>query len=80
MNIFLKSAGHEMNGFYHKMLDEWASLEQEQRLSVNKIIQAPPGGHDDCVMADILANFAVLHSNNRGLGIRPSSGRMFSRM
>ena len=74
-DIFLKSAGHEMNGFYHKMLDEWASLEQEQRLSVNKIIQAPPGGHDDCVMADILANFATIIGNS-GRMPRPSNGRM----
>lgn len=62
-DYFLKSAGTELNGFYHKMLSEWADLEQEQRLTVNKIIQAPIGGHDDCVMADILANFASIVSN-----------------
>ena len=56
------------------MLSEWADLEQEQRLTVNKIIQAPPGGHDDCVMADILANFASIVVNNSRMP-RPSSGR-----
>lgn len=57
------------------MLDEWASLEQEQRLTVNKIIQAPNGGHDDCVMADILANFAtIIGTGNRMPKV--SSGRI----
>jgi len=75
--MFLKSAGKDLNGFYHKMLGEWADLEQEQRLTVNKIIQAPNGGHDDCVMADILANFAtIIGSNNRMPKV--SSGRIGS--
>lgn len=73
-DAFLKSAGTELNGFYHKMLGEWADLEQEQRMSVNKIIQAPPGQHDDCVMADILANFATIIGNTHRMP-KPSSGR-----
>lgn len=57
---FIKSAGSEKNGFYHKMLGEWSDLEQETRSTVNKIIQAPTGGHDDVCCADVLANFASI--------------------
>lgn len=66
--------------FYHKMIEEWADLEYEVRQnSVNKRIEAPKGQHDDVACADVLAHFAVLHANKSGLGIRPSSGRMFNR-
>jgi hypothetical protein len=57
---FLQSAGTEKNGFYHKMLGEWSDLEQETRTTVNKIIQAPQGQHDDVCCADVLANFATI--------------------
>lgn len=62
-DIFLKTAGLEMNGFYHKMVGEWRDLESEQRLGVNKRIEAPSGGHDDVCCADALANFAALYGN-----------------
>lgn len=42
--IFIRSAGDERNGFYHKMVGEWKDLEQEVRLGVNKRIEAPSGG------------------------------------
>jgi hypothetical protein len=54
-------------------------LEQEQRLTVNKIIQAPPGGHDDCVMADILANYASIAENTNRRMPRAASGN-FNRL
>jgi hypothetical protein len=76
---FAKSADLSLNGFYHKMIEEWSDLEYEVRSSVNKRIEAPIGQHDDVCCADVLANFAVLHSNNRGMGIRASGGRMFNR-
>ena len=47
------------------MLGEWADLEQETRSSINKIIQAPQGGHDDVCCADILANFASIANVNQ---------------
>lgn len=66
--------------FYHKMIEEWADLEYENRgSSVNKRIEAPKGQHDDVTCADILANFAANYGGKSGLGIKPSSGRMFSR-
>lgn len=76
---FVQSADKSLIGFYHKMIEEWSDLEYEVRSTVNKRIEAPVGQHDDVCAADILANFAVLHSNNRGIGIRASTGRMFSR-
>ena len=76
---FLKSAGSEKNGFYHKMLGEWADLEQETRTTVNKIIQAPTGGHDDVCCADVLANFAsIVGSQNKRMP-KASSGN-FTRL
>lgn len=59
LDKFLASAGTDKNGFYHKMIGEWADLECEQKLSVNKRIEAPAGGHDDVPSADVLANFAA---------------------
>jgi len=64
----------DMKGFYHKMLTEWADLEMEVRLSINKIISAPRGLHDDVPSADILANFAAV-TGSRGKVARPVLGR-----
>lgn len=66
--------------FYHKMVEEWADLEYEVRSnSINKRIEAPKGQHDDVCCSDVLAHFATLHGGKSGLGIKASSGRMFSR-
>ena len=73
---FLKIMGTEYNGFYHKMVGEWKDLECEVKLTVNKKIEAPNGGHDDCCMADVLANFAAMQGN-RGSMPRPSGARIF---
>jgi hypothetical protein len=62
---FIKVMGPEKNGFYHKMIGEWADLECEQKLSVNKRIEAPAGGHDDCPSADVLAVFAAIQGTAR---------------
>ena len=76
--LFLKSAGNDMNSFYHKMVGEWRDLESETRIGINKIIQAPNSAHDDCPSADVLANFAATYGS-RGSMPKPSSGRMFNR-
>lgn len=66
--------------FYHKMVEEWADLEYEVRPNgINKRIEAPVGQHDDVACADALAHFACLHAGKTGIGIRPSSGKMFRR-
>lgn len=62
---FIKIMGPEKNGFYHKMIGEWSDLECEQKLSVNKRIEAPAGGHDDCPSADVLAVFAAIQGTAR---------------
>ena len=77
-DLFLKSAGSDMNGFYHKMVGEWKDLESETRMGINKIIMAPQGGHDDCCMADVLANFSAIYGFSRQMP-RASSGKMFNR-
>lgn len=77
-DLFLASAGSDMNGFYHKMVGEWKDLEQEIKLGVNKRIEAPTGGHDDVCCADALANFAALHGASKAMP-RPSAGRMYNR-
>lgn len=62
---YIQSAGADNVPFYHKMIGEWADLEQETRTTVNKIIEAPVGQHDDVCCADILANFATIVNTNR---------------
>jgi hypothetical protein len=76
-DLFLQSAGSDMNGFYHKMVGEWKDLEQEVKLGVNKRIEAPPGGHDDVTCADVLANFAAI-VGNQGKMPKPTSGRVYN--
>lgn len=76
--LFLKSAGNDMNGFYHKMVGEWKDLEQEVKFGVNKRIEAPSGSHDDCCCADVLANFAAMHGRQQSMP-KPSTGRMYNR-
>jgi hypothetical protein len=76
--VFLSSAGSEMNYFYHKMVGEWSDLEMTVGLTVNKKINAPQGGHDDTCCADILANFAAMHGASRQMP-RASSARVYNR-
>ena len=76
--LFLQSAGNDMNGFYHKMVGEWSDLESETRFGINKQIKAPSGGHDDVACSDALANFAAIFGSSRQMP-RASSGKMFNR-
>ncbi|AEO93272.1 gp1 [Bacillus phage G] len=69
------SENKDLVGFYHKMIGEWKDLEMETRATVNKIIQAPSGGHDDTCCSDALANFAA-EFGSRGRMPRPTIGRM----
>ena len=66
-DIFLQYAGTDKNSFYHKMIGEWRDLECVNTLTVNKKINAPSGGHDDCTCADALANFAAMNGARRSM-------------
>lgn len=65
----------DMMAFYHKMVGEWQDLEEEVRLSVNKRIEAPTGGHDDVCCSDALANFAAEFGGTSRMP-KPSRGRL----
>lgn len=65
----------DIMAFYHKMVGEWQDLEEEVRLSVNKRIEAPTGGHDDVCCSDALANFAAEFGGTSRMP-RPSRGRL----
>lgn len=74
---FIESAGANSLGFYHKMLEEWSDLEYEVRGTINKRIEAPTGGHDDCPCSDVLGIFACNHGRaNNGFGIKASRARL----
>ena len=75
---FLSTAGSDMNGFYHKMIGEWRDLECEVKISVNKRIEAPQGGHDDVCCADALANFAAINGTRSSMP-KASKARIYSR-
>jgi hypothetical protein len=74
---YLSTAGTDKNGFYHKMVGEWRDLEFETKLTVNKRIEAPPGGHDDVCCSDALANFAANVGANNKMP-KPSRARVYS--
>lgn len=76
---FVKNVPDNLHSFYYKMIEEWSDLEYEVRTTINKRIEAPTGQHDDVCCSDVLGLFASFHANSSGLGIRASSGRMFSR-
>ena len=79
-DMILLNQDKDLISFYHKMIEEWSDLEYEARgNSVNKRIEAQTGAHDDCACADVLALFASNHGKQGGIGIKASSGRMFSR-
>lgn len=65
----------DIMAFYHKMVGEWQDLEEEVRMSVNKRIEAPTGGHDDVCCSDALANFAAEFGGMSRMP-RPSRGRL----
>lgn len=76
---FLKStaegAGENNIGYYHRMVSEWADLEQTVTgYSVNKKIEAPLGYHDDVPDSDVLANFAAVEGR-RGHMPKATAGR-----
>jgi hypothetical protein len=73
----LESAGYNKNGFYYKQIGEWSDLECEQKISINKRIEAPTGAHDDVCCADALANFAACVGQRR-VAPRPSMGHFGS--
>lgn len=74
---FLESAGYNKNGFYYKQIGEWSDLECEQKISINKRIEAPTGAHDDVCCADALANFAACIGQRR-VAPKPSMGHFGS--
>jgi hypothetical protein len=74
---FLESAGYNKNGFYYKQIGEWSDLECEQKISINKRIEAPTGAHDDVCCADALANFAACVGQRR-VAPKPSMGHFGS--
>lgn len=78
VDVFLRTAGSDMNGYYHKMVGEWRDLECETKLSVNKRIEAPTGGHDDVCCADALANFAAMNGAASRMP-KASGARIYSR-
>lgn len=73
---FALTAGVDKLSFYHKMLEEWSDLEYEVRGTINKRIEAPTGGHDDCPCSDVLGIFACNHGRaTSGFGIKPNRAR-----
>ena len=70
-----EGAGADNIGYYHRMVSEWADLEQTVTgFSVNKKIEAPLGYHDDVCDSDVLANFAAVEGR-RGHMPRVATGR-----
>lgn len=68
-------AGVENLNYYHRMVGEWADLEQTTTgYSVNKKIEASSGSHDDVCDADVLANFAAV-AGQRSSMPKPTRGR-----
>lgn len=68
-------AGAENLNYYHRMVGEWADLEQTTTgYSVNKKIEASSGSHDDVCDADVLANFAAV-AGQRSSMPKPTRGR-----
>ena len=70
-----EGAGVDNLAYYHRMISEWADLEQTVTgYSVNKKIEAPVGYHDDVCDSDVLANFAA-GDGQRNHMPRPTAGR-----
>ena len=75
LNSPTKCAGKDNVNYYHRMIGEWADLEQTTTgFSVNKKIEAPSGYHDDVCDADVLANFAT-NSGQRSTMPKAGHGR-----
>ena len=74
---FMECAGPNKVGFYHKMLEEWSDLQYEVRGTLNKRIEAPTGGHDDCPCSDVLGIFACNHGRTGvGFGLKANKTRV----
>ena len=70
-----EGAGVANLNYYHRMVGEWADLEQTTTgYSVNKKIEASNGSHDDVCDADVLANFAAI-AGQRSSMPKPTRGR-----
>lgn len=57
---FIKSAGKNNQGYFHKMIGEHADLLVEYTNTGLKKIHAAAGGHDDTVASDWMANYASI--------------------
>ena len=60
LDNYLKTVPKDQVGFWHKMIGEWSDLVCEQKISINKRIASPLGGHDDVPCADILGVYASI--------------------